>query len=178
MLAYIGGFSRTRQLQPLLDAARLMSDVQIFIWGNGHQCPAVEAAATRYANVHYQGWLPADEVPVYFMAADAIYYCLVPGYPGWPNTLSNAMAAGRPIIANDVGDLGRIVHEIGCGQLLTEVTPEAICEAVDTLRSSTLRQQMGAAGWQAVKTRFNWTAAGEQLQAIYQHVIEHAASKM
>ncbi|MBN1260836.1 MAG: glycosyltransferase family 4 protein [Anaerolineae bacterium] len=174
VLVYIGGFSRTRQLQPLLDAAASLSDVQIFIWGDGHQRPQVEAAAGQYANVHYKGWLPADQVPVHFAAADAVYYCLIPGYPGWPNTLSNAMAAGRPIIANDVGDLGRIIREMGCGVLVDTVTPGTIAGAVGVLRDNATRLHMGEAGRRATRERFNWDVAEQQLAQVYAGVLGDA----
>lgn len=166
-VAYIGGFSRTRQLQPLLDAAAAFPDVHVLFWGDGHQRPAVEAAAAALPNVRYLGWLPAEEVPLHTLAVDVVYYCLVPGYPGWPNTLSNAMAAGRPLIANDVGDLGRIIRQTGCGVLLPAVTPAAIQEAVAALRDPAARRRMGAAGRTAAEERYSWNAAARQLREVY-----------
>lgn len=167
VLAYIGGFSRTRLLQPLLEAARDLPDVQVLLWGDGHQRLAVEQAAAELSNVRYLGWLPSSQVPLYMRAADVIYYCLVPGYPGWPNTLSNAMAAGRPLIANDVGDLGRIVRETGCGVLLAEVTPAAIRQAVEVLRDPATRRRMGQAGRAAAEREYNWSVASRRLVEVY-----------
>jgi glycosyltransferase involved in cell wall biosynthesis len=97
-------------------------------------------------------------------------------YPGAiynaPNTLSNAMSAGRPILANDVGDLGRIVRQSDCGVLLPEVvTPGAIRQAIESLRDPAVRQQMGAAGQAAAATQYNWTAAGQQLEQVYTQLI-------
>lgn len=171
VVAYIGGFSRNRQLLPLIEAARELPDVQMLLWGDGHQRAAVEAAAKQTPNVHYLGWLAAPEVPLYTCLADIIYYCLRPDYPGAiynaPNTLSNAMAAGRPIIANDVGDLGRIVRQTGCGLLLSEVTPQAIRQAIRTLHDPALRRQMGQAGRIAAETEYNWAIAEQKLAHVY-----------
>lgn len=175
VVAYIGGFSRNRQLLPLIAAARELPDVQVLLWGDGHQRTAVEAAAAQVSNVRYLGWLPADHVPLHTRLADVIYYCLEPDYPGAvynaPNTLSNAMAAGRPIVANDVGDLGRIVRQTGCGVLVPAVTPTAIRQAVETLRDHAVRRQMGEAGRSAAESRYNWAAAGQQLQQVYTELI-------
>lgn len=174
-LVYIGGFSRNRQLLPLIEAAKDLPDVRVFLWGDGHQRDRVAAAAAQVPNVEYLGWLPAEDVPLYTCAADVIYYCLLPDYPGAvynaPNTLSNAMAAGRPIIANDVGDLGRIVHQNSCGVLLPEVTPGTIRQAVETLRDPVVRQRMGAAGRTAAETRYNWTVARQQLEQVYSQLM-------
>jgi glycosyltransferase involved in cell wall biosynthesis len=175
VLAYIGGFSRNRQLLPLIEAARGMPGVQVLLWGDGHQRAAVEQAVRDTPNVRYLGWLPAEQVPLHMGVADAIYYCLLPGYPGAvynaPNTLSNAMAAGRPIIANDVGDLGRIVRQTGCGILLPEVTPAAIRQAVEILHDPLVRRRIGAAGRAAAEAEYNWTAARQQLVQVYDRLL-------
>jgi glycosyltransferase involved in cell wall biosynthesis len=175
VVAYIGGFSRNRQLLPLIEAAESLPEVSVLLCGDGHQRSAVEAAAAQVPNVRYLGWLPAHQVPLYTRLSDVIYYCLVPDYPGAvynaPNTLSNAMAASRPIIANDVGDLGRIVRETGCGVLVPEVTSEQICQAVAALRVPAAWRQMGEAGRAAAETRYNWTAAEEQLNQVYSQLL-------
>lgn len=171
VIAYIGGFSRNRQLLPLIEAAQGLPDVKVLLWGDGHQRVAVEAAVAQAPNARYLGWLPADQVPLHTYLADVIYYCLVPDYPGAiynaTNTLSNAMAAGRPIIANDVGDLGRIVQETGCGVLVSAVTPEAIRRAIEELRDPAARRRMGETGRAAAETCYNWAAAERQLEQVY-----------
>jgi glycosyltransferase involved in cell wall biosynthesis len=170
-ITYIGSFYRDRQLLPLIEAARQLPGVQVLLWGDGAQRPAVEAAANQTPNVHYLGWLPPASVPLHTRLSDAIYYCLLPDYPGAvynaPNALGNAMAAGRPIIANDVGDLGRIVHQTGCGLLLPEVTSQAIRQAIDDLRDPATRRRLGEAGRNAAQTRYNWNAAKQQLLRVY-----------
>ena len=139
--------------------------------GRPEQRAAVQAAADRVPNVRYLGWLPAAQVPLYMQMADVIYYCLKPDYPGAkynaPNTLSQAMAASRPLIANDVGDLGRIVRQADCGILIPAVTPGAIRQAAETLHDPLLRRKLGNAGREAAETRYNWEAAGQQLQRVY-----------
>jgi glycosyltransferase involved in cell wall biosynthesis len=175
VVAYIGGFSRNRQLLPLIEAARELSQVQVLLWGEGHQRAAVEQAVQGLPNVRYLGWLPAEQVPLYTAMADVIYYCLLPDYPGAiynaPNTLTNAMAAGRPIIANDVGDLGRIVRQTGCGVLLSAVSPETIRQAVLSLSDPSVRRKMGAAGRAAAETEYSWSAAERLLLQVYTQLL-------
>jgi glycosyltransferase involved in cell wall biosynthesis len=174
-VAYVGGFSRNRLLLPLIEAVHGLPNVHLLLWGDGHQRAAVEEAAAAAPNVRYLGWLPADRVPLHTCLADMIYYCLLPDYPGAaynaPNTLSNAMAAGRPIIANDVGDLGRIVRQTRCGVLLAEVTPGAIRQAIEDLRDPSVRRQLGEAGRVAAENHYNWTAARRQLLEVYARLI-------
>jgi len=175
VVVYIGGFSRNRMLIPLIETARMMPDVQFLLWGGGHQKAAVEEAVKNVPNAHYLGWLPSEKVPLYTKMADIIYYCLLPDYPGAiynaPNTLSNAMAAGRPVIANDVGDLGRIVRETGCGVLLPEVTPEEIRKAIEYLCDPKIRKRLGGAGRRAAEEQYSWNTARRMLIDVYKQVL-------
>ena len=171
VVAYIGGFTRNRLLLPLVEAVAPERNLTCLFWGDGHQRQAIQAAIADKPNVRFLGWLPADLVPRYTKSVDVIYYCLVPDYPGAvfnaPNTLGNAMAAGVPILANDVGDLGRIVRETGCGLLLREVTPETIRNALLNLRQPELRRKLGQSGRRAAEQTYNWSTAAQKLNRIY-----------
>jgi len=171
MVAYIGGFSRNREILPLIEAGRDLPGVSLQIWGNGHQREAIQTAIEGTSNIFYQGWLQASKVPLYNQVADVIYYCLRGDYPGAiynaPNTLANAMAAGKPIIANDVGDLGRIVRQTGCGELLSDVQPVTIRAAIERLRDPEVRNRYGKAGREAAENQYNWEKASQKLLSIY-----------
>ena len=77
------------------------------------------------------------------------------------------MAAGRPIIANDVGDLGRIVRQTQCGLLIEEATPQAIAAAVQQLQNPDTRSQLGANALQAAQNTYNSAAIHTQLVEMY-----------
>lgn len=170
-VAYIGGLTRNRELLPFIQAAGVLPEMRFFLWGDGHQKESVINAVHGKANIQYMGWLPADLIPVTIKAMDAIYYCLREDYPGAqfnaPNTLSHTMAAGRPIIANKVGDLGRVVNSAACGVLLDTVTPDTIYNALLLLQNHQLRQQMGAAGYKYAKEKYNWRSISAQLLHVY-----------
>jgi glycosyltransferase involved in cell wall biosynthesis len=176
VVAYIGSFSRNRLLLPLIEAAEYMPNVEVILWGTGHQQVAIQEATSRVENARYLGWLKPEHVPLYTQMADAIYYCILPDYPGAiynaPNALTNAMAAGRPIIANDIGDLGRIVRQTDCGKLIHEVTPDSINQAVTQLRETNEYTRLGQAAYQAARSTFNWKKAEEKLIKVYDRIIQ------
>jgi len=178
MVIYIGGFSRNRTLLPLIEAVKGIDNLKLFLWGEGHQKEAVQRAVQAGANhgsplpyAQYMGWLPAEKVPLVARSADAMVYCLVPDYPGAiynaPNSLSIAMAAGLPIISNEVGDLGRYIRETGCGILLSFPDAQSIRKAIIALRDGNLRRRLGEAGREAAKVSYNWDVAAENLLAVY-----------
>ncbi len=77
------------------------------------------------------------------------------------------MLAGRPLIANDVGDLGRIVRETGCGLLLAHVDPGTVRDALLQLANPALRARLGTAGRAAAESRYNWERASQELFSLY-----------
>jgi glycosyltransferase involved in cell wall biosynthesis len=173
-VGYVGGFSRNRMLEPLLAAATLQPDIQFHLWGDGHQRELVQNGASALPNVTYHGWLEYSRLPVVIRALDVVYYGLCKDYPGAvynaPNTLAQAMAAGRPVIATDVGDLGRMVRATECGVLLANPSPEAILEAIKKLRDVDLRNQLGNNGQQAAITKYNAAAMQDGLVALYEEL--------
>lgn len=176
VVSYIGGFTLNRLLLPLIEAMRSLPTVTLLLAGEGHQRQAVEEAIHGLPNVRYLGWLPANQVPLYTCLSDVIYYCLKPDYPGAkfnaPNTLSNAMAAGRPVIANNIGDLGRIVRKTDCGVLLDVVSPQTIAEAIMKLSDPSVRRNLGEAGRAAAVREFNWQVVEQGLLELYASLLE------
>ena len=170
-LFYIGGFTNNRAFRPLFSAIEGLEKWQLHLWGDGPQRPLVEAATSQLNTVHYHGWAASDRLPALFAAADAIYYCLRSDYPGAqynaPNTLAHAMAAARPLIANQVGDLGRVVEEFQVGILLHVVSPQTIRQALFTLEDQTIRQRLGENGRQVAISQYNWETFSQSLIDLY-----------
>jgi len=174
LIIYIGGLTRDRVILPLIEAVAHLPHIQCHIWGDGQQRVAVEQAVTHIPNAHYHGWLASAELPRHFKAADIVYYCLKANYPGAiynaPNTLGQAMAAGRPIIANDVGDLGRIVRATQCGVVIDETTPQAIANAIRHLQPTETRAQIGAKALHAAQNIYNANAVEHELVELYKGI--------
>lgn len=170
-LFYIGGFTNNRALDPLFAAMPALPDWQLHLWGDGPRRAAVEAAVAGLENAHYHGWADSAALPALFAAADVIYYCLRADFAGAqynaPNTLAYAMAAGRPVLANRVGDLGQIVAETQCGILLNEVTPQAICQGLQCLEDPAARHSLGENGRRAAETHYNWETISRRLIEVY-----------
>jgi glycosyltransferase involved in cell wall biosynthesis len=80
------------------------------------------------------------------------------------------MAAQTPILANDVGDLGRIVRSTGCGLLIESATVPAIREGLNQLRQPEVRLRLGRAGRRAAEREYSWDRAARQLTGIYNHL--------
>jgi len=171
LVSYIGGFHRDRMILPFIEAAASCPGVYFAIWGAGDQKAAVEEAATKHTNVHYCGWANRDELPLCFQMSDVIYYGLRMDYPGArynaPNTLTQAMIMGRPVIVTNVGDLGRIVETTDCGVLIDQTTPQAIAEAIGKLEIPERRRELAERGYDAALRSYNADVVSRRLVELY-----------
>jgi glycosyltransferase involved in cell wall biosynthesis len=171
LVAYIGGFSPNRVLLPMIEAADSLPHVKFHIWGDGAQRAAIERAIAGRPNVRCHCWLSPSALPCHFKAADVIFYCLKLDYPGAiynaPNALTRAMAAGRPVVATDVGDLGRMVRAADCGILIGAATPQAIAAGIEQLLDPATRARLGSNARRAAERVYNATVQSTQLIELY-----------
>jgi len=75
-------------------------------------------------------YIPEDEVKYYFLSADAVILPYRRVFKGTSGILQNAAAAGRPVIATDVGEIGRIVREYSLGLVVEPESQEALREEI------------------------------------------------
>jgi glycosyltransferase involved in cell wall biosynthesis len=122
--------------------------LRLIVAGDGPYLPTLRQqaeVAPRNVRFDFRGWVPNRDVPVYFQAADLF---LMPSEEeGFPRVLLEAMAAGCPFVAFDVGG---VLDIIAPDQLDCVVPPRDSedfarrCEIA--LKDSTLREKWSAAG--------------------------------
>jgi glycosyltransferase involved in cell wall biosynthesis len=114
------------------------------------------------------GPVPPDEVQWWVSAADV---ALVPYFDTpfnrarWPIKLGEYMAAGRPVVACDTGELGRVVreHEIG---LLAGADMSGFAERVlELLRDRGRAEELGARARRVAEEHYDWRVLAEHLEA-------------
>jgi glycosyltransferase involved in cell wall biosynthesis len=172
VITYIGALSADRNVLPLLQALRHRPDVFLILGGAGDQEEEIRSACASMQNVYFPGYIHPDEVPLFTMCADVIYYCFDPGnvYAPYnaPNKLYEALAAGKAVLASDLGgELSDVVKKTQCGILLSQVNPDTIGEALDQLKQETSRLAMQERARHAGLVTYNWTLAKKQLQDAY-----------
>ena len=87
---------------------------------------------------------------------------------GLPNSILEAMAAGRPVVATRVGAVPDAVTDGVTGLLVPPGDPAALAAALATLlRDPARREAMGRAGRNEARARYTPAAALEALAALY-----------
>src|SRR3954467_1215805 len=127
-----------------------------------------DAARTEVSAVLDTGPVPPDEVQWWVAAADVAlvpYFATPFNRAGWPIKLGDYMAAGRPVVACDIGELSRVVreHEIG---LLADADMRGFAERVlDLLRDPPRAQVLGARARRIAEEHYDWRVLAERLEA-------------
>ncbi len=137
-------------------AARLeASAVAVRIAGDGPDRPALEAEIARLGvgdRVELLG--ERADVPELLAAADA--FVLPSLSEGMPISVLEAMAAGLPVVASDVGGVGELVRDGETGALVAAGDSAALADALARLASDPAAPaRQGQAGRRRVETEFS-----------------------
>jgi glycosyltransferase involved in cell wall biosynthesis len=158
--------------QTLVQAFAQSSYTQLTLMGEGTNSPAFQAqlkqwAATKYKQIQALG--VQTNVPAHFSQAGCLV--LSTHYEGLPLAIIEAMCAGLPILATDVGGVNELVQEDVNGYLLPVKDPAYLQAKLEQLQDPTLRQRLGQASRQLYTQHFSLEQMLHQLSALYhQHL--------
>ena len=115
-------------------------------------------------------FLPRQELLEYLQSA---WVCLVPSrWDNSPYTVYEAMAAGKPVVATNVGGIPELVSHEKTGFLVEPDDVPAMARAIiSLLTNSELRHQMGQLGKEKIRQIADLPGNVDQRLQIYQKVI-------
>jgi glycosyltransferase involved in cell wall biosynthesis len=92
-------------------------------------------------------------------------------YDNFPNTVLEAMACARPVVAANVGGIPEIIRD-GEGILVPPDNPERLALAVNRLLADrTLSGEIGRAALEAARARFAAPIVADEMTAAYQAIL-------
>lgn len=119
--------------------------------------PAIHAAVS--GRITHLGRKPFGEMSTCLAAADVLVLPLTNvalNRARYPHKLSDYVAAGRPLVACDVGETGRLLRRYGFGRLCA-ATPEAFADAMAHVAADPSRwPSLGAETRAAAEAYFDW----------------------
>jgi glycosyltransferase involved in cell wall biosynthesis len=118
--------------------------------------------------VQFVGYVPGEELPWWYNAADLFVYPSV--YEGFGLPPLEAMACGTPVITSDVSSLPEVVGDAGL--LVHPHDTEALTAAMaSVLDDATRRETMRAAGLSRAQA-FSWQEAARRTVESYRRAME------
>ncbi|HUV05898.1 MAG TPA: glycosyltransferase family 1 protein [Armatimonadota bacterium] len=115
------------------------------------------------ADVVFTGYVPCEDLPAFYSAADVFVYPSV--YEGFGLPPLEAMACGAPVITGNRSSLPEVVGEAGI--MVDPFDPEAFARAMaDVLSSESLRAEMSVRGLDQAR-KFSWDKTARDVARIY-----------
>ncbi len=150
---------------------RKLPDAALVIVGDGNQRTLLEGRAgvpSLCGRVRFLGL--RDDVPALMSAFDALV--LSSDEEGCPTSPIEAMAAGRPVVATDVGGVSEVVKHAENGLLVPRRDPDRLADAILSLLQSPDRARtMGLRGRQIAQERFDVRQMVAQVDALYRELL-------
>ena len=170
-----------RKIEELLDAVDSTPEVYLIIGGKGALEEMVRARAAKNPRIRYVGFVGAADIPAYTCAGDVVYYGLDAENPNArfsaPNKLFEALAAGKPLITGDFGEIGEVVRTAACGVLLPNYSVKEIRGALEKLREEKLRHSLAENARSCGRSGMNWQRGEEVLYREYSAMLPVALKK-
>jgi glycosyltransferase involved in cell wall biosynthesis len=122
------------------------------------------------------GWVSRDKLPIYFSGCDLFVLPSVVdqqgNVDGLPNTLLEAMASAKPVVATSVAGVPLAVKDGDNGLLVPEKQPGELSSAINLLlHAPELRVQYGEASRRRVEDELNWQTTATTFISLYKAAI-------
>ena len=180
-ILFVGRQEKRKGLPYLLQAyARLKRerpDIRLIVVGPDG---GMRAACERYVQQHqledvvFTGLVPYEQLPRYYKTAD-VFCAPNTGHESFGIVLLEAMAAGTPIVASDIGGFADVLEDGEEGLLVPPRDADALAAAVGRLLSdAALREQMGGAGTLRAE-HYSWERVSARVLEYYQAMASGAA---
>lgn len=176
VVGIVGRFAPAKDHQTFLQAMRLVAaqfpDLRILCVGDGTLRSELERLVGELglqSNVIFTG--NRTDIPAIMFALDILVSSS--RWEGFPNVIMEGMAAARPVVATDVGDVAELVIPHKSGLLVKSGEPEAMAEAViSLLRDEPGRLAMGQEGRKRIEENFTHERMAAATSAIYRQLPE------
>jgi glycosyltransferase involved in cell wall biosynthesis len=169
VVAYAGVIGYNQNLGVLLEAARMLPDVDLVLAGDGPELPMLKKKARKLGlgNVSFRGYLDREKLLELYRQSDVLI-ASVRSSPTIdatmiPIKLFEYMAAGRPIVYAGRGAAAELLCQIGCAVTVDPGDPEAISDAIARLLGDAEQMRnLGLRGRSSVQSDFHRDKLMEQ----------------
>lgn len=152
-------------------------NAQLVIAGDGSERARLEEQTERLrlrGAVHFLGYVAPGDLPAVYRSADV--FALPSQFDNSPNVVLEAMAAGLPVAATDVGGVRGFVEQGAGGELVPAADARALAHAVAAwLESKERREVARAHNRRVVLSRYSWRASARRLLDVYERLVERRA---
>ncbi len=181
MILFLGTLEPRKNIPTLIEAygqlyrAGRIAHTLVIAGGKGWLYDEVYATVERLGlqdAVRFTGYVAAEELPLWYSAADL--FCYPSFYEGFGLPPLEAMACGTPVITSNVSSLPEVVGDAGL--LVDPHDAQALAQAIEqVLGDHALHERLRHAGLERAAS-FSWRACAEGTSAAYHRVLSQGAA--
>lgn len=178
-ILYVGELERRKNVPALVQAFKSLVDqglphALVIVgpkgWMYNRLCQAL-ASLDLTARVVFTGYVPEDELPLFYNAADLFAFPSI--YEGFGLPVLEAMACGVPVVTSNVSSLPEIVGDAGI--LVDPRNVSALADAMlRILKDADLRRELSRRGRERAAL-FSWQRTAQETLAVYSSATRRAA---
>ncbi|HQH23476.1 MAG TPA: glycosyltransferase [Bacteroidales bacterium] len=174
-----GGINIDRGGEELVEAMRYTSGVSLIVAGSGDVIGRLKNRVLDLEladRILFLDMMPWEELMKYTRSADAGLSLDKDTNMNYrfslPNKLFDYISAGIPVIAGNLPEVAGIIKKYDCGIIIPEITPEAIAEAVETLKND--RELLNKLRRNVVYASedLSWEKESEKVKKFYERVFK------
>lgn len=184
ILLFLGAILEKKGVFDLLQAVAALGEdyprLRLVLAGSGPaQTQVIERARALgiASQVEMPGWVDAAGRDAWLAQADV--FVLPSHYEGMPMSILEAMAAGLPVIASDVGGIPEMIDQDIEGLLIVPGDVPALIAALEKLLLDVaLRESMGRAAQRKVERCYAAERVLEQIDGVYREILGSAPTAL
>jgi glycosyltransferase involved in cell wall biosynthesis len=164
-ISFVGRLSPEKGIQHFIEAARALPQYPFAVAGDTAQISELTRAAPP--NVHFHGFLTGRELDAFYYRTRILVYAGI-WFEGFPNVITKAMAAGKPVVSSRIGSLPEIVTENETGLLFEPGNIDELVSRLEALYPDTDRcLALGARGRAKVEREYTPESVYPRLMKAY-----------
>lgn len=176
MILFLGTLEPRKNIVTLLEAYALLRRRKgfahrlVIAGGKGWYYKEIDAAVERLGlrgEVFFPGFVPQDELALWYAAADLFVYPAL--YEGFGLPPLEAMACGTPVVVSSASSLPEVVGDAGL--LVDPHDPAALAQAMLAVLDDPARHQALRQAGLARASAFSWRAAAQGTAAVYHQIL-------
>ena len=172
-IGYVGRLAPQKRADLLVRAfGRMRLPASLVVVGDGPDRALVErlaAAGPAADRTTLAGFVEHGRVPAVLASLDVLV--LPSAYEEMGSVLTEAMAAGLPVVASDVGGIPEVVRHGETGLLVPPGDVDALAAALDLLAGDPRLRARLAAGARARSADYGWPALASRVAGVYDRVL-------
>ena len=177
-IGYVGRLAPQKRADRLVEAfGRMRGDAALVLVGDGPDRAVVRrlvAASPARERITEVGFVDHATVPAVLSSLDVLV--LPSAYEEMGSVLTEAMAAGVPVVASDVGGIPEVVRHGETGLLVPPGDVEALAAALDRLVGDPVLRARLAASARARARAYAWPHLAARVAEVYTRVLGGGAA--